>query len=55
MADGSDGPDDLVRYQRLLEEGYDCAFGSRFMPGGKIPKHSDRSPGPLYPAVKQPI
>lgn len=34
MADGSDDPDDVVRYFRLLEEGYDCAFGSRFMPGG---------------------
>ena len=31
MADGSDSPDDLVTYHRLLEEGYDCAFGSRFM------------------------
>ena len=33
MADGSDDPSDLVLYHRLLEEGYDCAFGSRFMPG----------------------
>jgi dolichol-phosphate mannosyltransferase len=31
MADGSDDPADLVRYHRLLEEGYDCAFGSRFL------------------------
>jgi dolichol-phosphate mannosyltransferase len=31
MADGSDDPADLVRYYRLLEEGYDCAFGSRFL------------------------
>jgi dolichol-phosphate mannosyltransferase len=36
MADASDNPDDLVRYHRLLEEGWDCAFGSRFMPGAKI-------------------
>ena len=36
MADSSDSPDDLVRcYQKLLE-GYDCAFGSRFMKGGKV-------------------
>jgi len=35
MADGSDAPEDLVRYYRKLEEGYDCVFGSRFMPGGK--------------------
>jgi len=31
MADGSDDPEDLVRYHALLEEGYDCAFGSRFL------------------------
>ncbi|HEU4463256.1 MAG TPA: glycosyltransferase family 2 protein [Solirubrobacterales bacterium] len=36
MADASDDPEDLVRYQRLLEEGYDCAFGSRFVPGAKV-------------------
>lgn len=34
MADGSDHPDDLVAYHRLLLAGYDCAFGSRFMTGG---------------------
>jgi dolichol-phosphate mannosyltransferase len=34
MADGSDDPYDVVSYFRLLEQGYDCAFGSRFMPGG---------------------
>src|ERR1035438_7589288 len=36
MADGSDSPEDLVRYYRKLEEGYDCAFGSRFIRGSKI-------------------
>jgi len=36
MADGSDSPQDLVRYYRKLQEGYDCAFGSRFIQGGKI-------------------
>jgi dolichol-phosphate mannosyltransferase len=36
MADGSDSPADLVRYQRLLEEGYECAFGSRFIPGAEV-------------------
>jgi dolichol-phosphate mannosyltransferase len=36
MADGSDSPEDLVRYQRLLEEGYECAFGSRFIQGSKV-------------------
>jgi dolichol-phosphate mannosyltransferase len=36
MADLSDSPDDLVAYFRLLQAGYDCAFGSRFMPGGGV-------------------
>jgi dolichol-phosphate mannosyltransferase len=36
MADGSDSPKDLVTYQRLLEEGNECAFGSRFMRGAKV-------------------
>jgi len=36
MADTSDDPEDLVRYHRLLEEGYDCAFGSRFVAGAKV-------------------
>ncbi|HTQ57197.1 MAG TPA: glycosyltransferase family 2 protein [Bryobacteraceae bacterium] len=36
MADGSDSPDDLVRYYRKIEEGYDCAFGSRFVRGSRI-------------------
>jgi dolichol-phosphate mannosyltransferase len=36
MADGSDDPEDLVAYHRLLLAGYDCAFGSRFMSGGSV-------------------
>jgi dolichol-phosphate mannosyltransferase len=36
MADGSDSPEDLVTYYRLLEEGYECAFGSRFVHGSKV-------------------
>jgi dolichol-phosphate mannosyltransferase len=36
MADASDNPEDLIRYHQLLEEGYDCAFGSRFVPGAKV-------------------
>ncbi len=36
MADLSDHPDDIVAYHRLLEAGYDCAFGSRFMAGSRI-------------------
>ena len=36
MADGSDDPEDVVAYQRLLAAGYDCAFGSRFMSGARV-------------------
>ena len=36
MADGSDEPGDLVRYHRVLEDGYDCAFGSRFVHGAEV-------------------
>jgi dolichol-phosphate mannosyltransferase len=36
MADGSDAPADLVAYYRKLQEGYDCAFGSRFIRGAQI-------------------
>lgn len=36
MADASDSPDDAVRYWRLLNEGWDCVFGSRFVKGGQV-------------------
>ena len=36
MADLSDDPKDVVVCYRKIEEGYDCAFGSRFMKGGKV-------------------
>ena len=36
MADASDSPADAVQYWRLLNEGYDCAFGSRFIAGGEV-------------------
>lgn len=36
MADASDSPADAVRYWHLLNEGYECAFGSRFIRGGKV-------------------
>jgi dolichol-phosphate mannosyltransferase len=36
MADLSDSPEDLVTYFRLLERGFDCAFGSRFIPGARV-------------------
>jgi len=36
MADKSDDPEDLVMYHHILEEGWDCAFGSRFLHGAVI-------------------
>ena len=36
MADASDSPADAVRYWHLLNEGYECAFGSRFIRGGRV-------------------
>lgn len=37
MADASDSPRDAVKYWRLLnDEGYECAFGSRFVKGGQV-------------------
>jgi len=43
MADGSDSPDDLVRYYYVLRDRAECAFGSRFVPGGRVEN---------YPRVK---
>ncbi len=34
MADESDDCRDVVRYWKLLNEGWDCVFGSRFVKGG---------------------
>jgi dolichol-phosphate mannosyltransferase len=42
MADESDDARDVVRYWRLLNEGWDCVFGSRFIKGGGVidyPRH----------------
>jgi dolichol-phosphate mannosyltransferase len=36
MADESDDARDVVRYWKLLNEGYDCVFGSRFLKGGGV-------------------
>lgn len=36
MADLSDSPQDLVRFHRKMDEGYDCVFGSRWMKGGEV-------------------
>lgn len=43
MADSSDDPKDVVRCYRKIEEGYDCAFGSRFRKGSRVSQ---------YPPVK---
>ncbi len=42
MADGSDSPDDLVSYYYILRDRAECAFGSRFVAGGRVenyPRH----------------
>lgn len=36
MADESDNPEDVAKYWRLLCEGYECVFGSRFIRGGGV-------------------
>jgi len=36
MADASDSPHDAVKYWQLLNQGYDCVFGSRFVVGGQV-------------------
>ncbi len=36
MADESDDCRDVVRYWQLLNDGYDCVFGSRFLRGGGV-------------------
>ena len=36
MADASDTPDDVVTYWTLLNQGYECVFGSRFMRGSQV-------------------
>ena len=36
MADGSDRPENVCGYYRLLQQGYDAVFGSRFAAGGVV-------------------
>lgn len=36
MADQSDHPSDVLKYYRIICEGYDCVYGSRFMPGAHV-------------------
>lgn len=39
MADLSDSPRDVVACYRKIEEGYDCAFGSRFIKGSRVTQY----------------
>jgi dolichol-phosphate mannosyltransferase len=36
MGDGSDDPGDMLGYFEVIEQGYDCAFGSRFAGGSRV-------------------
>lgn len=36
MADCSDDPADATTYWRLLNQGHECVFGSRFIKGGRV-------------------
>src|SRR4029077_4729816 len=36
MADSSDSPFDLILYYEKIREGYQCAFGSRFIAGARV-------------------
>jgi dolichol-phosphate mannosyltransferase len=36
MADSSDDPEDIVKFYRKLEQGYDCVFGTRFVKEAKL-------------------
>ena len=36
MADCSDRPEDVVNYYRVIQDGYDCVFGSRFVRGSVV-------------------
>lgn len=44
MADRSDHPADAKRYFETILQGYDCVFGSRFVPGARVKR---------YPPVKR--
>lgn len=35
-SDGSDAPKDIAAYFSKIQEGYECAFGSRFIPGTSV-------------------
>ena len=36
MADRSDSPNDLIKYWNALNDGYECAFGSRFIKSSRV-------------------
>lgn len=36
MADGSESPEDIIALYKKIEEGFDCAFGTRFAPGAEV-------------------
>lgn len=36
MADGSDAPEDIIKFYYILREKADCAFGSRWIKGGYV-------------------
>jgi dolichol-phosphate mannosyltransferase len=36
MADGSDSPEDIVKFYRRMEQGYECVFGTRWQNGGNV-------------------
>jgi dolichol-phosphate mannosyltransferase len=38
-SDGSDAPKDIEAYFNKIAEGYDCAFGSRFIAGAKVERY----------------
>lgn len=44
MADLSDSPEDLIKFYRKMQEGYDCVFGNRWGRGGEVID---------YPAMKK--
>lgn len=39
MGDGSDDPADVIKYYNKILEGYDCAFGSRFVKDSKVSEY----------------
>ncbi len=43
MGDRSDHPQDVLKYFEKIHEGYDCVYGSRFLPGSVVER---------YPRVK---